>query len=430
MVQSLLSVGVALIAGLLLTRLFTRLKLPDVTAYLVAGVLIGPYALGRLQLGGLGFGSAAEVDALSFLSDIALGFIAFAIGSEFRMSKLRKVGRQAVVVAILEGLCATLVVDASLLLAHAFLGDKLPLSMVLTLGAIAAATAPAATLMVVRQYKARGPVTDMLLPVVALDDAVGLTIFAVSFGAAQSLANGSVDAASVFLAPVLEIVLSLAFGAVMGFLLTFLERFFNSRRNRLTLMTGTIILTVGLAKYELSLFGLSLGFSPLLVCMMLGTVFCNASPLSEDLMEHEDRWTAPLYTLFFVLSGASLRLDVFRDIAIVGIGLSYVIMRCVGKFGGAYLGTTLMRCEPNVRKYLGYALFPQAGVALGMCMQVHVLGEQGLLIRSIILFGVLIYELTGPAITKIALTSAGDIRPKSYEVENRRQIKLEQKKGS
>lgn len=425
MMNALLSVGVALIAGLLLTRLFTRLKLPDVTAYLVAGVLIGPYVLGRLGLGGFGFATTADVDKLGFLSDIALGFIAFAIGSEFRMTKLRRVGKQAVVVAILEGVIASLVVDASLLVLHLFLGDKLPISMVITLGAIAAATAPAATLMVVRQYKAKGAVTDILLPVVALDDAVGLTVFAVSFGVAQAMVQGSVDAASVFLTPILEIVLSLAFGAAMGFVLTFLERYFNSHRNRLTLMTGFIVLTVALAMAEFHIGHLVIGFSPLLVCMMLGTVFCNASPLSEDLMEKEDHWTAPIYTLFFVLSGASLRLDVFSDLAIVGIGAVYVIMRCVGKFSGAYLGTSLMKCDPRVRKYLGVALFPQAGVALGMCLQVGALGQQGVLIRNIILFGVLIYELTGPMLTKIALTKSGDIQPQSFEVANRRQIKLD-----
>ena len=407
--ESLLAVGVAVIAGLLLTRLFTRLKLPDVTAYLVAGVLIGPWVLGRLGVPGLGLSTAEEVDKLEFLSDIALGFIAFAIGSEFRLSKLREIGKQATVVGIVQSVMAALVVDAALLLLHLLLGDRLPVPMVLTLGAIATATAPAATLMVVRQYKAKGAVTDILLPVVALDDAVGLVVFAVSFGAARAMVEGSVNALEIFLAPLLEILFSLVLGALMGLILSWIEKFFNSNKNRLTLMTGFVLLTVGLA----------------LVCMMLGTVFCNVCPLSEDLMEREERWTAPIYTIFFVLSGAALRFDVFADVTIVGIGVVYILTRCAGKFFGAWLSTTATHCDPMVCKWLGITLFPQAGVALGMCLQATELGEQGILVRNIILFSVLVYELVGPALTKLALTKSGDIQPKSYEVLNRRKLKLE-----
>ena len=424
--ESLLSVGVAVIAGLALTRLFTRMKLPDVTAYLVAGVLIGPWVLGRLGVPGLGLSTAEEVDKLDFLSDIALGFIAFAIGSEFRLSKLREIGRQATIVGIVQSVMAALVVDAALLLLHLVLGDKLPIPMALTLGAIATATAPAATLMVVRQYKAKGPVTDILLPVVALDDAVGLVAFAVSFGAARAMVEGSVNTLEIFLAPLLEIAFSLVLGPHLGLVLSWIERFFNSNKNRLTLMTGFVLLTVGLAKLEFPLGGMEVGFSPLLTCMMLGTVFCNVCPLSEDLMEREERWTAPIYTIFFVLSGAALRFDVFADVTIVGVGIVYILTRCAGKFFGAWLSTTATRCDPMVRKWLGITLFPQAGVALGMCLQATELGEQGILVRNIILFSVLVYELVGPALTKMALTKAGDIRPKSYEVENRRKLKLQE----
>ena len=423
--NAVLSVGVALLAGLLLTRLFTRLKLPDVTAYLVAGVLVGPYALGRLGIPGLGFVTSGEVDQLRFLSDIALGFIAFAIGSEFRVSSLKRIGRQAMVVGVVQAVFTTLLVCVFLFILHLFLGEKLPTPMVLTLSAIAAATAPAATLMVVRQYKAKGVVTEMLLPVVALDDAVGLVLFAVNFGIAMAMVNGSASLGSMLLAPVLEIVFSLILGALLGWCLTLLERFFNSNKNRLCLMTGIIVLSVGLSQLKLALGGITVGMSPLLVCMMLGTVFCNACPLSEDLMEREDNWTAPIYTLFFVISGAALELDVFRDAACVGIGVVYILSRCLGKYFGSRLSTSAMHCDPRVQKYLGVALFPQAGVALGMCLQATALGEQGRLIRSIILFSVLVYELTGPMMTKIVLTKSGDIRPKSPEVENRRRLKLE-----
>ena len=423
--ESLLAVGVAVIAGLMLTRLFTRLKLPDVTAYLVAGVLIGPWVLGRLGVPGLGLSTAEDVDKLEFLSDIALGFIAFAIGSEFRLSKLREIGKQATVVGIVQSVMAALVVDAALLGLHLILGDKLPVPMVLTLGAIATATAPAATLMVVRQYKAKGPVTDILLPVVALDDAVGLVVFAVSFGAARAMVEGSVNTLEIFLAPLLEIVFSLVLGALLGLVLSWIEKFFNSNKNRLTLMTGFVLLTVGLAKVEFPLAGMTVGFSPLLTCMMLGTVFCNVCPLSEDLMEREERWTAPIYTIFFVLSGAALRFDVFADVTIVGIGVVYILTRCAGKFFGSWLSTTATHCDPMVRKWLGITLFPQAGVALGMCLQATELGQQGILVRNIILFSVLVYELVGPALTKMALTKAGDIKPKSIEVLNRRKLKLE-----
>ena len=425
MINDILSVGVALLAGLLLTRLFTRLKFPDVTAYLVAGVLVGPYVLGRLGIPGLGFASPEDVDGLRFLSDIALGFIAFAIGSEFRLSSLKHVGKQVVVVAVVQAVFTSLLVCAFLFVLHLILGDRLPTPMVLTLGAIAAATAPAATLMVVRQYKAKGVVTEMLLPVVALDDAVGLVVFAVNFGIAMAMVSGTASLGSMLVAPILEIVASLALGAVLGWLLTFLERFFNSNKNRLCLMTGMVVLSVGLAQLELKIGQLEFGMSPLLVCMMLGTVFCNACPLSEDLMEQEDRWTAPIYTLFFVISGAALQLDVFKDGACVGIGIVYILSRCLGKYVGSWIGTSVTQCDHRVRKYLGVALFPQAGVALGMCLQATALGAQGQLIRSIILFSVLVYELTGPMMTKIVLTKSGDIQPKSEEVINRRQRKLE-----
>ncbi len=419
-----LAIALALIFGLLFTRVTNIFKLPDVTAYLIAGVLIGPFCLGQLGIEGLGFTSLEAIEHLGFISDVALGFIAFAIGNEFRLSHLKETGKQATVVGILQALVTTLVVDAALLLLHVFLGDKLPVEAAITLGAIAAATAPAATLMVVRQYKAKGKLTDILLPVVALDDAVGLAVFAVSFGIAEAIAGGSVSLLSIILEPLIEIVGSLLMGAILGALLTLLERLFHSNRNRTSLIIGFVLVTVGLSMLEFDIGPVHVGFSSLLVCMMLGSVFCNLCPLSEDLMERSDKWTAPLLALFFVLSGAELELDVFTDIAVVGIGVVYILSRCLGKYVGAYSSCALVHTDDSVKKHLGITLFPQAGVALGMCVTASSLGNCGNLIRNIILFSVLVYEIVGPMLTKISLIKAGDIHEDKID---RRQKLLEDK---
>lgn len=409
----LISVAIALLAGLLMTRVMNRFRLPDVTAYLLAGVLLGPCILGRLGIPGLGFSSFTEVSLLQPISDVALGFIAFAIGSEFRLSRLRSTGGAAVTIGIIQAVMATILVDVTLLGLHLILGDKLPIPAVITLGAIAAATAPAATLMVVRQYKAKGPLTDILLPVVALDDAVGLIIFAISFGAAQAMETSGVSLGSILVAPMCEIVFSLLMGAVLGVCLTYIEKIFHSNRNRVALITGFIILGVALSMLEVEVAGIEIGFSSLLVLMMLGTVFCNLCDQSDDLMSRADKWSAPLLTLFFVLSGAALNLGVFSDLAIVGIGAAYILARSIGKYLGSGLSSKLAHQSANVQKYLGITLLPQAGVALGMSSQVGAaMGDIGSMVRNIVLFGVLIYELVGPSLTKWALTKAGDIQPK------------------
>ena len=407
-----LSAAVALLAGLLFTRLTSRFGLPDVTAYLVAGVLIGPFCLGRLGIAGLGFGSLEEVGALDFIQNAALGFIAFTIGNEFRLSSLRETGRQALVVGVLQGVITTVVVDVFMLLARLVFKDTLSVGGCITIGAIASATAPAATLMVVRQFKAKGPVVDLLLPVVALDDAVGLALFAISFGIAQALGEGSVDAVSIALEPCIEIVGSLVLGAALGFALDAVEKLFHSNRNRISLIVGCVLLTVALSNLEFTLGGVEIGFSTLLVCMAMGTVFCNRCEQSEELMEKCDKWTCPLFALFFVLCGAELELTVFTKGAVVAIGIIYILVRCAGKYFGALFSTSITHCSEPVRKWLGITLFPQAGVALGMCVTVSSWGAEGILIRNIILFGVLVYELFGPVMTKYALTKAGDIRQK------------------
>ncbi|MCD8342736.1 MAG: cation:proton antiporter [Clostridiales bacterium] len=425
MVSVLLSLSVAVLAGLLMTRVFKPLKLPTVTAYLIAGVLIGPYCLGRLGLPGLGFTTMDSVDELSLISDVALGFIAFSIGNEFRLSQLKKTGRQAFIIGIVQALTAALLVDAALLAVSVATNGSLTPAQAITLGAIATATAPAATLMVVRQYKAKGPLVDLLLPIVALDDAVGLVVFAVSFGAARAMVTGDVDFVSIIVNPLLEIVLSLALGAVMGWLLTQIEKLFNSNTNRLNMSIAFVLLTTALSMLEFTVGPLTISFSSLLVCMMLGTVFCNLCPLSGEIMEKTDSWTNPLFAAFFVISGAQLELSVFTDLTIVLIGLVYILVRSAGKYLGAFLSARATHCSDTICNYLGITLLPQAGVALGMCVTAQQLGEQGELIRNITLFAILIYELVGPMLTKEALTRAGEIQPMSDEVKNRRTAKLE-----
>ena len=425
--STLLSVSVAILAGLLMTRLAKPLKLPDVTAYLLAGVLIGPYCLGALHIDGLGFTSMDSVSALSLISEVALGFIAFSIGNEFRLEDLKHTGRQAAVVGVVQALVATLFVDLALLGLHFIAPGKISPAQAITLGAIATATAPAATLMVVRQYKAKGPVTNLLLPVVALDDAVGLVVFAVSFGIARTLSSGTVDLMSILVTPMVEIVASLLLGAIMGWLLTQLEKLFHSNTNRLNLTIAFVFLTAALSMIEFSIGPVHISFSSLLVCMMLGTVFCNICPLSHDLMEKSDRWTSPLFAVFFVISGAELELNVFTDVAIIIIGAVYILFRSAGKITGAFISTRATHCEPQVCKYLGITLLPQAGVALGMCITARQLGTEGDLIRNIILFSVLIYEFVGPMLTRYALTKAGDIKPMPDHIKNRRQMKLAEK---
>lgn len=426
--STLLAISIALLAGLMMTRVVKPLKLPSVTAYLLAGVLVGPYCLGRLGISGLGFESAEMVEKMSIISDVALGFIAFAIGSEFKLSELKQTGKQAAVVGVVQALVATLFVDLALFALHKMMPDKISVAQLITLGAIATATAPAATLMVIRQYKAKGPLTKILLPIVALDDAVGLVVFAVSFGIAKTLVTGQIDAVSIVVNPLVEIVASLGLGAVMGWVLTQLEKFFNSNTNRLNITICVVLLTTAMSMIDFHIGSVHVGFSSLLVCMMLGTVFCNICPLADDLMAASDKWTSPIFALFFVISGAELELNIFADSAIVLIGVVYIIFRSLGKYFGAMLSAKAVKCSPQICKYLGITLLPQAGVALGMCATAAQIGEEGNLIRNITLFAVLIYEIVGPLMTKQALKAAGEIKPMSDEVKNRRQMKLENAK--
>ncbi len=404
----LLCISLSLISGLLMSRLAKKIGLPAVTAYLVTGLLLGPYCIGRLGLPGVGFHTMDDVSFLGLISEMALGFIAFTIGNEFRVGELRKMGRQAITVGILQAVVTTVVVDVALIGFHFVFPAALSLPSAITLGAIAAATAPAATLMVVRQYQADGPLTRLLLMVVAIDDAVGLVLFSGSFGVANALEQGGISVISVVVEPILEIVFSLLLGAVAGYILDWSERYFHSRGNRISMTVAFVLLTVGLSMVEFDLGPVHCGFSLLLVCMMTGTIFCNICETSAVLIERLDRWTTPLSILFFVLSGAELDLQILRSPVVLLIGAIYIMVRAAGKILGAYGSCAMTGCEPRIQKYLGITLLPQAGVALGMALTAAALSD-GAMVRNVVLFSVLVYELVAPTLTKNALLAAGEL---------------------
>lgn len=407
---SLICLSVALVGGLMLSRLTKRLHLPAVTAYLIAGLLLGPFCLGALKLPGLGFNSLAQVEGLTVVTQTALGFIAFTIGNEFRLNQLQAMGRTAITVGILQAVITTVLVDIVLIGLHLIFPNIISLPCAITLGAIASATAPAATLMVVRQYKADGPLTRLLMLVVAIDDAVGLVLFSVSFGIATALAQGQVSVLGVVVEPILEIILSLGLGAAMGWLLNWVEQFFHSRSKRMTISVGFVLLTVGMSMLKFQIGPIHCGFSLLLVCMMTGTVFCNICDTSEELMNRVDSWTMPLNILFFVISGAELDLKILANPITILVGVIYILSRTAGKYLGSNFSCRLTKLPKPIVDNLGITLLPQAGVALGMALTASTL-PSGDLTRNVVLFAVLIYELVGPTLTKRSLIAVGEIRP-------------------
>jgi len=410
MENTLILLAVAAIGGLMMSRLTKLINLPAVTAYLVAGLVLGPFCLGALGIPGFGFRSLEQVEGLNIINKTALGFIAFAMGSEFRLHQLKAMGSKAITIGIVQAVVTTVLVDLVLIGLHLLFPQVITLPAALVLGAIASATAPAATLMVVRQYKADGPLTRLLLLVVAIDDAVGLLLFSASFGIASALESGAVNVLGVVVEPILEIVLSLGLGTVMGWLLDAVEHLFHSRSKRMTLSVAFVLLTVGLSQIKFNIGPVHCGFSLLLVCMMTGTVFCNVCDTSQELMDRVERWTTPLNVLFFVMSGAELNLQVLVNPVTLLVGVIYIISRSAGKYVGAWGSCKASRCTPAVTKHLGITLFPQAGVALGMALtSMHL--QDGALIRNVVLFSVLVYELVGPALTKRSLTLAGEIKP-------------------
>ena len=400
----------ALIGGLMLSRLTKLLNLPAVTAYLVAGLMLGPFALGRLNVPGLGFQTLEQVELMGILTQTALGFIAFTIGNEFRLSQLKAMGSSAIIIGMLQAVITTIAVDIVLIALHLCFPEIISIPCAITLGAIASATAPAATLMVVRQYKADGPLTRLLMLVVAIDDAVGLVLFSVSFGIATALSNGHVSVLAVVVEPILEIVLSLGLGSLMGWLLNWVEHFFHSRSKRMTISVAFVLLTVGLSSMTFEVGGVHCGFSLLLVCMMTGTIFCNICSTSEELMERVDNWVMPLNVLFFVISGAELDLEILSHPVTIIVGIIYILSRSAGKYYGAAISCKLSKQPKPITDNLGITLLPQAGVALGMALTAATLPD-GSLARNVVLFAVLVYELIGPALTKRSLLAVGEIRP-------------------
>ncbi len=394
--NNLFCLAAALGMGLLLSRVVKKLNLPDVTGFLIAGLIIGPYCLGVFN--------GESLEAVSDITAVALGFIAFSIGGEFKKENLKRVGMKAFVITVFQAMAAVILVDVVLIL----VGFDIPLSI--TLGAIATATAPAATLMVVRQYKAHGKMTNTLLSVVAMDDAIGLAVFSISLAIAQSLTSGATPTVNnMLLQPLLEIVLSLLIGFAIGAIVSICIRFFKSRANRLCITIASVLLGVALSNM--------LGLSSLLLCMSIGAAVVNLRSDADTILEGAERWTTPLFMLFFVISGAELDLTVLTSVGL--LGLIYIVSRSIGKYFGAYLGARIVKSEPSIQKYLGLTLLPQAGVAIGMAqIVISQLPEYGAQIRAVVLCATLIYELVGPVLTRIALVKSGEIEhmPKQKKV--------------
>ena len=418
-------VAFLLFVALLSTRLVRVLRLPNVTGYIVTGIIAGPFIFGLL-FNNFSFENIKDgpiyqfVQQINWVSTVALGFIAFSIGTSFRLSTLKAVGKKVIIITILEAFGGSLAVIIALLISHFVAPNYVSWELVLTLGAIASATAPAATLMVIKQYNARGPLVDTLLPVVALDDAAALILFAVLFQIASALASGNaISLYTIIIKPLLEILISLGVGIILGLVISFMNRFFKSRNNRLIWCIFSVFAALGFYYLFKSEFMGGFELSSLLVCMMAGAIYINLCKDSGKTLDVMDRFTSPIYMMFFVISGASLDLSIFFSgdgLIVLLIALIYVFSRVVGKWFGAYTGASISRCEPQIKKYLGFALVPQAGVAIGLSTTAYKLFSEnpvtqraGALILAIILTSTLIYELVGPLAAKFALKKAGEI---------------------
>ena len=413
--NQILCIALALFVGLLSSRLMKLLRLPNVTGYLIAGIIFGPYVLGKYIGGWTVDNPETSINAIKWISEIALGFIAFTIGCSFKKNAIQRVGKRVIAITVCEALGGAIITIGALLIAHIFLKDQLPISLILTFGAIACATAPAATLMVIRQYKAKGPVVDTLIPVVAFDDAVALIAFAILFSISKALAGKTaLNVMDILVWPLVEIIGSLVLGTLLGFGITLGFKFFKSRANRSILIICAVLVVIGLSMLgKMNAWPFSI--SSLLACMMIGAIFINFREDAGRTIERIDGITPPLYMLFFVISGASLDITIFGSkgaLTLVIIALIYAIFRCVGKWTGAFISAKATHAEPTVQKYLGFTLFPQAGVAIGLATtanQAFPDPQLASLVLAVILSSTIIYELLGPVITKIALKKAGEI---------------------
>ena len=384
--HTLLQIAIMIFAGMLCGRLVKQVKLPNVTGYLIAGLLLGPSVFNIIP--------ETAIHSFTIISNAALGFIAFSIGTEFKISYFKRVGSTPIVIAVFESLFAVIAVVIGLVAA----GFDLPFSLVL--GAIAAATAPAATIMVIKQYKAKGPMTETLLSVVAIDDATALMYFGICVAIANALAGGDMTLGEALLSPLIEIGGALVVGFLTGVIFTIPLRFFKKEGNRLALIIAFIFLGVGVSEL--------CGFSSLLYCMAMGAALTNFSRETAKIMHITDGFTPPLFMLFFVGSGAELQLSILSSIGVAGV--IYVLLRVVGKMGGTAFAATLCKADSKIKKYLGLALVPQAGVAIGLSLVATTAVPQfGATIRAIILCATFIYELVGPAVAKFSLMKAGEI---------------------
>ena len=419
-------VAILLLVALFSTRLMRVIKLPNVTGYIITGIIMGPFVFGLLfnnfSIDAAKTGIVAGfVDKINWVSTVALGFIAFSIGTSFKRTTIKALGKRVIVITVLEALGASLLVILALMIAHFIRPDLISWQIVLTLSAIASATAPAATLMVIKQYNARGPLVNTLLPVVALDDAAALILFAILFQLATALSGGTINVYNILVKPLLEITISLAVGVVLGFLISLMNRWFKSRNNRLIWCIFSVFAALGIYYLFKSPNMGNFELSSLLICMMAGAIYTNFVKDSNRTLDVMDRFTSPIYMMFFVISGASLDLSIFFNsdgLLVVIIASIYIVFRVIGKWSGAYAGASFTRCEPQVRKYLGFALVPQAGVAIGLSTTAYKLFSEnpspecqraGAIILAIILTSTLIYELIGPISAKFAFKKAHEI---------------------
>lgn len=423
-----LLIGILLILGLASTRVVKLVKLPNVTGYLVVGLIA---AIICIVIDNLSHTTLTDDlnKVNNFVASIALGFIALSIGEEFKVSKIKKLGKRVLLITFFQALAAVILVDASLIVACILL--KVDLSIAIVLGAIAAATAPAATLMVINQYKAKGPLVDTLLPVVAFDDAIGLVVFSISIAISKVIATGTeINVISILVVPLFEILGSILLGFVLGFVMHIVIKLFKSRNNHAVTIIAFTLLGVGccIAINQLEINGEKIEFSNLLTCMMIGAAYINLANEGERPIVYRDfdlidRWTPFLFMLFFVLSGCHLATSINTIITtsdvklLIPVGiifLIYVIMRSTGKYVGSYVSCKITHQEKTITKYLGITLLPQAGVAIGMANQVSnmeafEINNIGNIIVTVVLCATLLYELVGPLLTKWSLFKAGEI---------------------